>query len=51
MKYCTKFDEQIYAIANVDELGIMVTKATYLHNTKVVSLKMSEDKYCQKHKG
>ena len=49
LKYCAKIDEQNYVIVDVDGTGKMVTKATYLHNTKVVSSKMGENKDRQKH--
>ena len=51
LKYCAKVDEQNYVIVDVDGSGKMVTKATYLHNTKVVSSKMGEDKDRKKYQG
>ena len=51
MKYCAKVDEQNYVIVDVDGSGKMVTKATYLHNTKVASSKMGEDKDRKKYQG
>ena len=50
LKYCAKVDEQNCVIVDVDGTGKMVTKATYLHNTKVASSKMGEDKDREKHK-
>ena len=37
LKYITKNDEQNYVIIDVSGKGKMVSKAHYLHNTKVVS--------------
>jgi hypothetical protein len=45
-KYITKIDEQNFVIVNVDgqRNGALVTKSQFLHNTKVVSSKINEDK-------
>ena len=45
-KYIGKIDEQNYIVIFVDTEtnGMLVTKATFLHNTKVTSSKMGEDK-------
>ena len=42
-KYIAKIDEQNYVIVYVDGEGKLITKATFLHNTKVTSSKMAED--------
>ena len=44
-KYIGKIDEQNYIVVYVDsQEGHLVNKATFLHNTKVASSKMGEDK-------
>ena len=48
-KYIVKNDKY-YGVVLVDGSGKLVTKATFLHNTKVMSSKMGEDKDRDKHK-
>ena len=43
-KYIAKIDEQNYVVVNVNGEGHFVTKSRFLHNTKVVSSKIAEDK-------
>lgn len=45
-KYIGKIDEQNYVVVDVDNHsnGALVTKATFLHNTKITSSKLNEDK-------
>ena len=45
-KYIGKIDEQNYIVVYVDNErgGHLVMKVTFLHNTKVASSKMGEDK-------
>ena len=44
-KYIGKIDEQNYIVVYVDKFGgNLVTKATFLHNTKVTSSKINEEK-------
>lgn len=43
-KYIAKLDEQNYVVIEVDGEDKLVTQATYLHNTKVSSSKMGEEK-------
>ena len=47
-KYISKIDEQNYVAIEVNGEGRLVTKATFLHNTKVTSSKMAEDKEREK---
>ena len=49
LKYCIKVDEQNFVIVQAENDSKMVTKAKYLHNTKIVSSKMAEDKDCKKY--
>ena len=46
----SKNDEQNYVVVLVDISGKFFTKATFLHNTKVMTSKMGEDKDREKHK-
>ncbi len=43
-KYIAKIDEQNYVIIEVDGVGQLVSKASFLHNTKVSSSKNIQDK-------
>jgi hypothetical protein len=45
-KYIGKIDEQNYIVVSVDgsKSGSLVTKSSFLHNTKVTSTKINEDK-------
>ena len=47
-KYIAKIDEQNYVVILVNGEGRLVTQATFLHNTKITSSKMGEDKVRQK---
>ena len=47
-KYISKIDEQNYIVIEVDGKGRLVTKATFLHNTKITSSKIAEDKAREK---
>ena len=47
-KYIAKIDEQNYVIIEVDGKGRLVSKATFLHNTKVSSSKNAQDSERQK---
>ena len=47
-KYIAKIDEQNYVIIEVDGKGRLVSKATFLHNTKVSSSKNAQDSEHQK---
>lgn len=49
-KYIGKIDEQNYVVVKVDDksTGSLMTKATFLHNTKVSSSKINEDKLREK---
>ena len=49
-KFIAKIDEQNCAVVLVDRSGKLAAKATFLHNTKVTSSKMGEDKDREKHK-
>ena len=49
-KFIAKIDEQNYVVVIADGSFKLVTKATFLHNTKVTSSKMGEDKDREKHK-
>eukprot|EP00957_Ditylum_brightwellii_P093874 7148269-Ditylum_brightwellii.AAC.1 len=42
-KYIAKIDEQNYVIIMVDGEGCLVSKANFLHNTKVGSSKTAAD--------
>ena len=42
--YILKMDENNYVVVSVEGAGKLVTKATFLHNTKITSSKMNEDK-------
>ena len=46
-----KIDEQNYVIIDVDGQGRITTRAVFLHNTKVASSKMGEDKERAKYDG
>ena len=49
-KYIGKIDEQNYIVVYFDnKCGSLVTKATFLHNTKVSSSKINEEKEKKKH--
>ena len=50
LKHCAKIDEQNYCVVEVNGSGKMVTKSTFLHNTKVTSSKMGKDKDCENNK-
>ena len=50
-KYITKFDTHKFVIVEVNVCGKLVNKAHFLHNTKVTSSKMQEDKYQAKQYG
>ena len=50
-KYIDKIDKQNYVVVHVDGTGKLVTKATFLHNTKVKSSKIAKDKDRQKYNG
>lgn len=52
-KYITKIDEQNYIVVWVDKNtnGQLITKSTFLHNTKVSTTKISEDKEKEKKRG
>jgi predicted GIY-YIG superfamily endonuclease len=43
-KYIGKIDEKNYVIVNVDGKGQLTTKSVFLHNTKVTTSKINEDK-------
>ena len=43
-KYVGKIDKNYYVVVNVDGKGDLVTKALFLHNTKVVTSKIKNDK-------
>ena len=43
-KYIAKIDEQNYVVVKVDGQGQLVTQANFLHNTKVLSSKIGEDR-------
>ena len=43
-KYIAGMDEQNYVVIEVDGTGKLVTKAIFLHNTKIASSKIAEDK-------
>lgn len=47
-KYISKIDEQNYVVIEVNGEGRLVTKSTFLHNTKISSSKMAEDKAREK---
>ena len=47
-KYIAKIDEQNYCVIEVDGQSRLVSKATFLHNTKVTSSKIAEDEKRQK---
>ena len=47
-KDIAKIDEQNYIVILVDGQGQLVTQATFLHNTKITSSKIAEDKERQK---
>lgn len=47
-KYIGKIDENNYVVVNVDGKGQLVTKAVFLHNTKVVTSKIHEDQAREK---
>ena len=47
-KYIGKIDESNYVIINVDGKGQLVPKQVFLHNTKVVTSKINEDKAREK---
>jgi predicted GIY-YIG superfamily endonuclease len=50
-KYIAKIDEQNYVVIMVDGEGRLVTQANFLHNTKITSSKMGEDKERMKNEG
>ena len=50
LKYIAKINEQNYCIVDVNGDGELVTKSHFLHNTKVTSSKMGEDKQHEKYK-
>ena len=50
-KYIAKIDEQNYVVVNVNGEGQFVTKSKFLHNTKVASSKIAEDKKRQSDNG
>jgi len=50
-KYIGKIDEQNYVIVEVNGEGQLMTKAHHLHNTKVTSSKIAEDKDRKKNDG
>ena len=43
-KYIAKIDEQNYVVIDVDGEGQLVSRVTYLHNTKISSCKKVQDK-------
>ena len=43
-KYIENINDQNYVIIEVDGEGILVSKATFIHNTKVSSSKTTENK-------
>ena len=45
-----KMDEDNYVVVSVEGAGKLVTKAKFLHNTKITSSKMNEDKNIYKHR-
>lgn len=47
-KYINKMDEQNYVVVKIDGRSKLVTLAVFLHNTKVLSSKIAEDKERQK---
>ena len=50
-KYIAKIDEKNYVVIMVDGEGRLVTQATFLHNTKITSSKIAEDKDRMKNEG
>lgn len=42
-KYVAKMDEQNYIVVEIDGKGRLVSKGSYLHNTKIASSKMGEE--------
>ena len=49
-KYISKEDEQNFVVIQVDGEGKLVSSSTFLHNTKVVSSKIAEDKDREQYK-
>ena len=49
-RYIAQIDEHNYVILSVNGALKLVTKATFLHNTKINSSKMVEDKDREKHR-
>ena len=49
-KYTSKIDKHNYIVILVNGAGKLVTKSTFLHNTKITSSKLGEDKYREKHR-
>ena len=43
-------DKQNYVIVEIDGEGQLVTKSFFLHNTKIISSKIGEDKDREKHR-
>ena len=43
-KHVSKIDVQNYVIVDIDGEGQLVTKSFFLHNTKITSSKIGEDK-------
>ena len=43
-KYIRKIDKQNYIIVSANGTSKLVTKLIFLHNTKILSLKIAEDK-------
>ena len=48
-KYISKIDEKNYVDVSVDGAGKLFTKLTFLHNNKITSSKLGEDKDSEKH--
>ena len=43
-KYIAKIDEQNYVVVEVDGEGKMISKVSFLHNTKITSSKIAQDR-------